>query len=50
MTLKEELDAYEKKIIEARMNSCKTTKEVAETLGIDKSTLTRKIKRLGIKR
>lgn len=50
MTLKEELDAYEKKIIEARLNSCKTTKEVAETLGIDKSTLTRKIKRLGIKR
>lgn len=50
MTLKEELDAYEKKIIEARLSSCKTTKEVAETLGIDKSTLTRKIKRLGIKR
>ena len=50
MTLKEELNAYEKKIIEARLNSCKTTKEVAETLGIDKSTLTRKIKRLGIKR
>ena len=50
MTLKEEMNAYEKRIIEARMGTCKTTAELAKTLGIDKSTLTRKLKRLGIRR
>ncbi|MCQ4636422.1 sigma 54-interacting transcriptional regulator [Anaerovorax odorimutans] len=50
MTLKEELNAYEKRIIEARMDTCKTTAELAKNLGIDKSTLTRKIRKLGIKR
>ena len=50
MTLKEELNAYEKRIIEARMGTCKTTAELAKALGIDKSTLTRKLRKLGIKR
>lgn len=50
MTLKEELNAYEKRIIEARMSTHKTTAELARALGIDKSTLTRKLRKLGIKR
>ena len=50
MTLKEELNVYEKKIIEARMASCETTVELAKKLGIDKSTLTRKMKKLNIKK
>lgn len=50
MTLKEEMKAYEKRLIETRMGTCKTTAELAKTLGIDKSTLTRKLKRLDIKR
>lgn len=50
LTLKEEMAAHEKRFIEARMETCRTTAELARTLGIDKSTLTRKLKRLGIKR
>lgn len=50
MTLKEEMNAYEKKIIESRMASCKTTKELARKLGIDKSTLTRKMNKLNIRK
>lgn len=49
-TLKEELNAFEKRIIEERMDACKTTAELARNLGIDKSTLTRKVRKLGIKR
>lgn len=50
MTLKEEMNAYEKRIIETKMASCRTTKELARKLGIDKSTLTRKMNKLNIKK
>lgn len=50
MTLKDAMNAYEKKLIEAHMKKCKTTTQLAQTLGIDRSTLTRKFIKLGIKK
>lgn len=50
MTLKEAMNAYEKKIIESRMEKCKTTVQLAQNLGIDRSTLTRKFIKLGIRK
>lgn len=43
------LEDYEKNIILSQMKRYKGSKELAEALGIDKSTLNRKIKKYGIK-
>lgn len=50
MTLKDAMNAYEKKLIETRMEKCKTTTQLAKDLGIDRSTLTRKFIKLGIRK
>ena len=50
MTLKDAMNAYEKKIIETRMEKYKSTSLLAKNLGIDRSTLTRKFIKLGIKK
>ena len=47
-SLQECIDAYEKSIIISQMEHYKRSGELAEALGIDKSTLNRKIKKYGI--
>ena len=43
------VEEYEKKIIMPKMKSYRSSRSLAAALGIDKSTLNRKIKRYGIK-
>ena len=46
--LKENVEEYEKKLILSQMQYYTRTQDLADGLGIDKSTLTRKIKAYGI--
>ncbi|MDR2157231.1 MAG: sigma 54-interacting transcriptional regulator [Clostridiales Family XIII bacterium] len=48
-SLQEKMDAYERGVIGESMRYTKNSKELAALLGIDKSTLTRKIRKHGIK-
>lgn len=47
--LKTNMEAFEKKLISSQMGYYKRSGELAVALGLDKSTLTRKIKKYGIK-
>ncbi len=47
--LKSYVEEYEKSIILAKMKDYKSSSRLARALGIDKSTLNRKIKKYGIK-
>ena len=46
--LKSCVEELEKEIISARMKNYRNSRELAKALGIDKSTLNRKIKKYGI--
>jgi len=48
LTLKEALDQYEKEIIEGALNNCLTMKEASIQLGVDASTLSRKVRKFGL--
>ena len=50
MSLKEVMDNYEKKLLTWAILKYGTTRKVGQALGIEQSTVAKKIKRLGIKR
>lgn len=48
LTLKDAMERFEKEILLRAMKSCRNTQEMAEVLGVDRTTITRKMKRHGI--
>ena len=49
INLKRETERFEKKLILSKAEKCKSVTELSDVLGVDKSTVSRKLNKYGIK-